>query len=60
MEIFYGDGDMDICKEIELMKFNRMLSDAQKRAQAEKKAKGNKWKTYTGHLQITAYHQKCC
>lgn len=49
VEIFDGGSDMDICEETELMKFSRMLSDAQKRAQAEEKAKGNKWKTYTGH-----------
>jgi hypothetical protein len=58
VEIFNGGSDVDIYEETELMKFSRMLSDAQKKAQAEEKAKGNKWKTYNGCSQTTAHRRK--
>jgi hypothetical protein len=48
VEIFDSGSDVDIYEEAELMKFSRMLLNAQKKAQAEEKAKGNKRKTYNG------------
>jgi hypothetical protein len=58
VEILDDGSDTDIYEESELMKFSRMLCDAQKRALAEEKAKGIKRKTYDGNLRATVYHRK--
>jgi hypothetical protein len=59
VEILDEGSNVDIYEESELMKFSRMLCDAQKRALAEeKKAKGIKRKTYDGNLQATVYRRK--
>ena len=58
VEILDGGSDVDICEETELARFSRILHDAQKKAQAEN-AKRKKRKTYSGHSQTTAHHQKC-
>jgi len=57
VEILDGGSDVDICEETELVRFSRILHDAQKKAQAEN-AKRNKRKTYSGHSWTTAYCQK--
>ena len=57
VEILDGGSDVDICEETELVRFSRILHDAQKKAQAEN-AKRNKRKTYSGHSRTTAYCQK--
>ena len=59
VEILDGGSDVDIYKETELMKFSRMLRNAQKKAMEEEKAKGNKRKTYSGHSRSTEYRWKC-
>ncbi len=58
VETLDSGSDTDIYEETELEKFSRILCDAQKKALAEEKAKGNKWKTYHGHLQTTVHHWK--
>jgi hypothetical protein len=58
VEILDDGSDMDIYEESELMKFSRMLCDAQKRALAEEKAKGIKQKTYDGNSWATVYRRK--
>jgi hypothetical protein len=58
VEILDGGSDADIHEETELMKFSRMLCDAQKKAQAEERAKGKKRKPYNGHSCATEDHQK--
>jgi hypothetical protein len=58
VEILDAGSDTEIYEETELIKFSRMLSDAQKRAQAEEKAKGKKRKTYDGSSRATAYRRK--
>jgi hypothetical protein len=59
VEILDEGSNVDIYEESELMKFSRMLCDAQKRALAEeKKAKGIKRKTYDGNSQATMYRRK--
>jgi hypothetical protein len=57
VEILDSGSDTDICEETELMKFSRILSDAQKKALAEEKAKGKKRKTYQGLSRTTIYRQ---
>jgi hypothetical protein len=59
VEILDGGSDIDICEETELEKFSRMLHEAQKKALAKEKAKGNKRKTYSGHSRTTRHRQKC-
>ena len=58
VEILDAGSDVNIYKETKLENFSRMLFNAQKRAQKEKKAKGKKWKTYNGSSQATAYCRK--
>ena len=58
VEILDGCSDTDIREESELTRFSRMLCEAQEKALAEEKVKGNKQKSYTGHSQATAYRQK--
>ena len=58
VEILDAGSDINIYEETELENFSRMLFDAQKRAQKEKKAKGKKRKTYNGSLWATAYRRK--
>ena len=58
VEILDAGSDTDISEETELIKFSKMLSDAQKKAQAEEKAKGKKRKTYDGSSRATAYRRK--
>ena len=55
VKILDAGSDVDIHEETKLIKFSRMLFDAQKRALAEEKAKGKKQKTYNGSSQATAY-----
>src|SRR5258708_16319601 len=57
VEILDGGSDVDICEETELVRFSRILHDAQKRAQAAN-PKRNKRRTYSGHSRTTAYRQK--
>jgi hypothetical protein len=58
VEILDGASDVDIYEETELIKFSRMLCDAQKKALEEEKRMGNKRKTYNGDSQTTAYRRK--
>ena len=58
VEILDAGSDVDIYEETELIKFSRMLFDAQKRALAEEKAKGKKQKTYNVSSWATAYCRK--
>ena len=58
VKILDASSDVDIYEETELIKFSRMLFDAQKRALEEEKAKGKKQKTYNGSSWATAYCRK--
>jgi hypothetical protein len=58
VEILDGGSDADIYEGTELIKFSRMLCDAQKKALAEEKVKGNKRTTYNGHSRTTAHRWK--
>ena len=49
VEILDSGSDVDIFEESQLKRFSRMLYKAQKKALAKEKAKGNKWKSYSGH-----------
>jgi hypothetical protein len=58
VEILDGGSDTDICEESELVKFSRMLCDAQRKALTKEKTSGNKRKTYDGRSRTTAYRRK--
>ena len=58
VEIVDSGSNVEICEETELMKFSRILHDAQQAALAVERAKRIKNKTYTGVLQTTAWHRK--
>lgn len=60
VEIFNGGHDINIYKETELIKFSKILFEAQKKALKEEKVKKNKWKAYSEQIQQTTYCQKCC
>jgi hypothetical protein len=58
VEIIDGGSDAEICEETELQRFSRILCEAQRKAQAQEKAKGNTRKTYQGLSRTTAYRRK--
>lgn len=58
VEILDGGSDVDIREETDLEKFSRMLHEAQKKASAKEKVKGNKQKMFSGHSRTTRYRQK--
>jgi hypothetical protein len=58
LEILDGGSDTDIREETELIKFSRMLCDAQEKAQEKEKAKDKKRKTYDRRSRTTAYRWK--
>ena len=56
VEIVDSGSDVEICEETELMKFSRILCDAQQAALAAEREKGIKKKTYKGVLQTIVWH----
>jgi hypothetical protein len=59
VEIIDGGSDVDIYEETALTRFSRILHDAQKKAQVEDAAKGNKWKTSNGNSWSNIHRRKC-